>query len=286
MRVYCLAPLLFATVAACANDPIYIDPGDGIPAGLETDMEGEPVPGKASLLLPIEKETADDIKDREALQADLPADVVVPYVRVGDLEVSVEWTIKSYGDMPGTAFIQINGANQFYEYDPEMIVLSEDEEAPKTPGLSGDIPIDVAPGQTVSGLFTEDDMREASIDLDQITRGRVNPFRARFTIAKSDEEFAQLTEVEYDDEGEALPQMTTGVVFPREVFAQMLRLDLVFSANRHMGMNFNVRVRDVRGKIINKKLSTAPADELQYVDPYAAENGFYTSMPPAPGAMN
>jgi len=286
MRIYSLATVSLLAAVGCANDPIYIAPVEGIEAGIEVDMEGEPVPGKASLLLPINTETMDDAEEREALQADLPADVVVPYIRVGDIEVSVEWSIKNYDDMPGTARIQINGANQFYEYDPELVVLSEDEEAPETPGLAGDTPIEVPAGQRVEGLFTEDNLREASIDLDQITRGRVNPFRARFTIAKSDEEFAQLTEIEYDEDGEALPQEATGVVFPREVFAQMLRLDLVFSANRHMGMNFNVRVRDVRGKIINKKLSTAPADELQYVDPYAAENGFYTSMPPAPGAMN
>lgn len=122
-------------------------------------------------------------------------------------------------------------------------------------------------------------MREAAIDLDEITRGRVNPFRARYTIAKNDREFAQLSEVMFDMDGEALPQTPTGVVFPRSVFAGMVRLDLVFEPDHHMVLEYAVRVRDVRGDMINMKFFDAPADELQYMDPYASENGFYEVAP-------
>jgi len=273
----------FSGLVGCTNDPIYIPPGtDGprLEGGLEMDMDGNRVPAKTSVVLPINTETEDDISDREALQATLPAEVVVPYIRVGDLEVSVEWTIRNLDMNDGQATMQINGANQFYEYDPELIVLSEDDEAPPTPGLTGDVPINIPASGTVSGLFTEDDMREAAIDLDQITRGRVNPFRARYTIAKNDQQFAQMSEVEYDEDGEALPQTETGVVFPKSAFAGMLRLDLVFQPDRHMVLEYAVRVRDVRGEMINMKFFDAPADELQYTDPYASENGFYSAMPP------
>ncbi|CAN5809807.1 hypothetical protein BH11MYX2_BH11MYX2_14440 [soil metagenome] len=283
--------LALVAFGACANDPIYIDPDDGIVAGLETDMEGEPVPGTASFLLPIHTERASDIDDRTSLQADITtqygADVVVPYVRVGNLEVSVEWTIENRSDKDGQATIEINGANQFYDYDPKMVILSTDREAPKTPGLSGDIPIDVPAGTIVNGLFTEDDMRETSIDLDQITRGHVNPFRARLTISKNIDEFAQLSDVMFvtTDEGmEAAPQTETGVKFPRSVFAQMLRFDFVFSANQEMVLRYDIRVRDVRGKVIHDKLRSAPMAELQYMDPYTSQNGFYAPAPPAPGA--
>jgi hypothetical protein len=271
-------------LVGCTNDPIYIPPGmDGprLEGGLEMDAEGNPVPAKTSVVLPINTETMDDIRDREALQMTMPAEVTIPYIRVGDLEVSVEWTIRNLEDMDGQATMQVNGANQFYEYDPELVVLSEDDEAPPTPGLTGDVPIDVPANGRVSGLFTEDDMREAAIDLDQITRGRVNPFRARYTIAKNDQQFAQMTEVMYDEDGEAMQQMTTGVVFPKAAFAGLLRLDLVFMPDRHMVLEYAVRVRDVRGEIINTMFFDAPAEELQYTDPYASENGFYTAMPPA-----
>ena len=89
----------------------------------------------------------------------------------------------------------IGGGNwNGFSYDPTLIVLDpNDDEAPKTPGLSGDIPIDVPAGGEVSGLFTEDQLREASIDLDQVTRGNVNPFRASLTISKNATSFQPLT---------------------------------------------------------------------------------------------
>jgi hypothetical protein len=284
--------LALVAFGACANDPIYIDPDDGIVAGTETDMDGDPVPGTGSFLLPIHTERQSDVEDREKLQTEITTKygdmVTVPYVRIGNLEVSVEWTIENRSDKDGEATIEINGANQFYDYDPKMVILSTDDEAPKTPGLAGDVPIDVPAGKIINGLFTEDDMREASIDLDQITRGRVNPFRARFTISKNDQEFDQLTEVMFVDDGEggmeAAPQDPTGVVFPRSVFAQLLRLDFVFNASQEMVLRYDVRVRDVRGDVIHKKLRSAPMDELQYMDPYTSENGFYAPAPAAPGA--
>jgi hypothetical protein len=288
MTKHLWATTLLVAAVGCTNDPIYIPPGmDGprLEGGLEMDMDGNRVAARTSVVIPINTETEDDIEDREALQMTMPAEVVVPYIKVGDLEVSVEWTIRNLEESPGQATMQINGANQFYEYDPLLVVLSEDDEAPPTPGLTGDIPIDIPAGGTISGLFTEDDMREAAIDLDQITRGRVNPFRARFTIAKNDRQFAQMTEVMYDEDGEALPQMETGVVFPREAFAGMLRLDIVFDPDRHMVLEYAVRVRDVRGEMINTLFFDAPAEELQYTDPYASENGFYTAMPPAAPMM-
>jgi hypothetical protein len=282
------ASLALAAFAGCTNDPIYVPPGmDGpkLVGGLEMDMDGNRVPAKTSVVLPINTETADDMRDREAAQAKMPAEVTIPYLKVGDLEVSVEWTIHNLDEEDGQATMQVNGANQFYEYDPELVVLSEDDEAPKTPGLTGDVPIDIPAGKRVSGLFTEDDMREAAIDLDQITRGRVNPFRARYTISKNALQFAQLTEVMFDEDGEALPQMETGVVYPRSVFAGLIRLDIVFAPDHHMELEYAVRVRDIRGEIINMKFFDAPAGDLQYMDPYAAENGFYEVAPVDPAMM-
>lgn len=276
--------LVMLGLVGCTNDPIYIPPGmDGprLEGGVEMDMDGEIVPAKTSVVLPINTETMEDMADREALQMTMPAEVTVPYLRVGDLEISVEWTIRNLDDADGQATLQVNGANQFYDYDPEMVMLSADDEAPPTPGLTGDIPIDIPAGGRVSGLFTEDDMREAAIDLDQITRGRVNPFRARYTISKNALQFAQMSELMFDMDGEPLPQMETGVVFPRAAFAGMIRLDLVFMPDRHMVLEYAVRVRDIRGKMINMLFFDAPADELQYTDPYASENGVFAVAPPA-----
>jgi hypothetical protein len=61
----------------------------------------------------------------------------------------------------------------------------------------------------------------------------------------------------------------------------MLRLDLVFAPDRHMVMEYAVRVRDVRRKMINDLFFDAPPEELQYPQDFTSENGFYAVSPTA-----
>ncbi len=262
-----LAISLLAGVG-CVNDPLYIDPMTGpapmpaLEAGMR-DMDGNFIEAKGSLVLPIKTETKEDATERAARQATLDPAVEVPYVKVGDIEVSIEWTIKNLDPMPAQARIQLNGANQFFSYDPSTLVLSHDPEAPPTPGLQGDIPYEIPGNGALSGLFREDELREASIDLDQITRGNVNPFRATLTISKNASSYDQLTPlVVVPADQEPPPQMSTGIVYPRETFPQMLRVDLVFKPEAHMVLEYNVRVRDTRG-IMADKLLDAPTGELE-----------------------
>jgi hypothetical protein len=231
-------------LAGCANDPVYIPAPMTMEAGV-ADMMGMLSVARASVQLPIKTETASDKTARDALAAKL-APTLVPYVRVGDIEIDVEWTIKNLDMKPGQAKVELNGANEYFSYDPSLIVLEPgNDEAPPTPGLSGDIPIDVPAGGTVSGLFTEDEVREASIDLDEITRGNFNPFRAELTISKNAKEFQPVTPLMPGVDN--YMQMPTGVAIPREAFAELIRIDLVFKPTTHMTLDFNIRVRDLRG---------------------------------------
>jgi hypothetical protein len=188
---------------------------------------------------------------------------VIPYIAVDDLQIEVEWTITNLTDKPGNATVQLNGANQFFRYDPSLITLSMDEEAPPPPGLDGDVPLDIPANGKLSGLFTEDNVREAAVDLDQITRGNVNPFRATLTISKNIDQFAQLEPLMFDEDGEPLAQATTGVMFPREAIPAMLELDIVFKPDRHMKLEYTVRVRDVRGDLLPDKLLAADMADLE-----------------------
>jgi len=222
---------------------------------------------KASLQLPIKTETAADKAKRDALAAQLG--VAVPYVKIGDLELDVEWTIKNLDTKPGQARIQLNGASEFFVYDPTMINLAppDAEDPPKTPGLAGDIPIDIPAGGEVSGILTEDDVREAAIDLDEITRGNFNPFRATLTISKNAKEFQPMTALMPGVEN--YMQQNDGPAIPREAFAGLTRIDIVFKPDRQMTMEYNIRIRDQRG-ILHKLLLTAETEkpgELQTFTP-------------------
>lgn len=260
---------VFVITTGCANDPTYI-PAPGNLEGGMMDAMGNLVTPKASLTLPIKMETAKDATDRATLATKLG--VMVPYVKVGDLEVSIEWTIKNLDTMPGTAMIELNGANEFFSYDPSMLDYSGGaEEAPPTPGLDGDVPIDIAAGETVSGEFREDQILEASIDLDQITRGNINPFAATLRINKNDTSFQPVTIV-MPTPADPMPMpMPLGSPIPRAAFAEMIRYDLVFKPDRHMVLEYAVRVRDIRG-IMDDLLLAAPPAELTTFMPPAYSN--------------
>lgn len=265
---------LIAIAAGCANDPEYIPAPTNLEGGM-MDAMGNLVQPKASLMLPVKIEKASDATARAALAAKLG--VMVPYVKVGDIDVSIEYTIQNLDAMPGTARIQLNGANEFFGYDPSMLDFSGgDDEAPPTPGLSGDIPIDIGPNETLEGQFREDRILEASIDLDQITRGNINPFAATLNINKNDPSFQPVTVV-MPTMADPMPMpQPMGPPIPRAAFAHMIRFDLVFKPDRHMLLQYAVRVRDVRG-IMDDKLLAAPMTELtQFMPPD------YSNLPPAP----
>lgn len=262
------ASLALVLLAACSNDPLYVP----APMAVEGGMDEATALVQTSLTLPIKLEKAVDASVRMQRTAELMVDV--PYVKVGDIEVSVEWKITNLTNEDGEVLLQLNGANEFWEYDPVMAAVGLDEDDPQPPGLDGDVPLHIAPMGSLTGLFREDQFREASIDLDQITRGNINPFRATLTISKNATEFSQLAPQTYDADGEPLPQMSTGVVYPREAFAQIVRVNMVFKPDRHMRLEYTVRVRDNRG-ILHDELDSAPPAELTMFNPMIY-------VPPAP----
>jgi hypothetical protein len=271
-RAQVIATLLLAGgLAGCANDPLYLPSPTNMEAGVD-DGTGALSEAKSSLVLPIKPETTEDATARMKLADELG--VMVPYVKLGDLDLEVEWTIKNLDPMPGQAKIELNGANEWFTYDPSVIVLdADDDEAPPTPGLAGDIPIDVPGDGEVSGVFREDQLEEASIDLDQITRGNVNPFAAMLTVNKHDDSFQPLSApmtmnptCQQDPDDPTCQQQPTGPAVPREAFASIVRVDLVFEPDRHMVLDYTVRVRDHRG-ILHDHGVDAPADEIVTFQP-------------------
>lgn len=259
--------LLFVVVGACANDPEYLVSPTSLEAGVDNGM-GTLSVAKSSLTLPIMPESTKDAAARMALAAQIGNGVMVPYVRVGDLDVEVDYTIKNLDTMPGQAKIELNGANEFFTYDPSMIPVGPEQ--PPMPGLQGDRPIDIPASSEIQGVFREDQLLEASIDLDQITRANINPFAATLVVNKNDQKIelynaAMLLPTNPtcvgDPTNAACLPTDTGRSIPRAAFAQMIRVDLVFTPDRHMTMDYSVRVRDHRGIVELKGLAapTCPA---------------------------
>ncbi len=283
MRSLVLSLLVAGSQMGCANDPVYMEcpdmPADptclrSIEAGMDDGMGGVIAEAKSRLLLPINPEKPEDAMVRGTRAAELG--IEVPYVKLGDIEVSVEWTITNLTDADATALVELDGATEFFEYDPDMIVLSLDDDAPPTPGLDGNIPLHIPASGTLSGLFREDQVREASIDLEQVTRGNVNPFAATLRVNKNDDEIRPFLPFDpMDPEAGPVPD-PNAVPIPREAFATLIRIDLVFAPSSHMRLDYTVRVRDVRGEMMNELLMAAEPGDLH---PFAPQPYAVMALP-------
>jgi len=226
----------------CAEDPTYVQAPDVLefdPATADPDAPPETI----IVDLPIRLETPEELMDRTALADELGIDV--PYVGRDDLDISIEWTVTNL-DANGPAQVElfVNGANEYFNYVPDAFVIDPQEDEEPPPLVDG-IPFEVPADGVVSGVFREDQIREASIDLDLITRGGFNPFMAILPI----------------DEDRTSFDTTDGLAVPEEAMASLVRFAVGLTSNRAVRLEFALRVRDRVG-IVHDELLRAPAGEL------------------------
>jgi hypothetical protein len=235
-RTLLVAALL---ASACTDDPVYVESTGAIEVGAD-DVT---FTATSSTALPVRLEHQKEATCRAEKSAELG--VMVPYVLRDDLDLSVEWTLKNLSDAPAVARVQLNGANEMFGYLPLAFVVDpEEEEAP--PPLAGDVPFEMEPGETRDGVFREDELAEASLDLELITRGGVSPFAALLEVDEGMDEFD-----------------AAGVAVPSDTYASLVRVDLVLVADQHMVLEYTIRVRDHRDPhLLHSELADAPPGEL------------------------
>ncbi|MBK9031715.1 MAG: hypothetical protein IPL61_10390 [Myxococcales bacterium] len=260
MRALACTSLVAALAAsACASDPQYIPGPAAIEVGVDTGDPTMPpsTVATASVTLPIKPETMPAMLERQARETELGIELA--YVRLGDLDVSIEWTVKNLAMAEAGVKVKIDGGNQFFYYVPLNFVIDPDEDE-TPPSLAGGIPMRVPAGGTLSGVVREDQLREASLDLEAISRGMVNPFAAMFNINEDDPTV-----------------LVAGVPVPQDAVSQMIRYDISVEADQHVVLEYTLRVRDQRG-ILHEQLLAAPATDIVTFTP--AE--YIPPPPPAP----
>jgi hypothetical protein len=246
-----------ALLGACADDPTYVQPGVSVEVTGMEDPEVPPAP--VQVTLPIRLEEADERAERDERAAELG--VIYPYVTVEDLDLEIEWTLKNLSDQPATARIQINGASELFAYDPTLFVIDpEEDESP--PPLMGDVPYDLEPFATLGGVFREEDLAEAALDLELMGRGGISPFTALLE----------------DDGKKAAFNAAEGPNVPKEAWASLIRFDVIVVADQHVVFEFAIRARDHRSpELLHPLLMDAPGGELTGFAPV-------TVAPPAEAA--
>ena len=238
-RVAAVAALIVAA-SACVNDPAYIQPADPV----EVAIPGSDIDiATTSLLLPVRTETDMEAADRAAVAEQLGVDV--PFVRLEDIDMQLEWTLKNLSDAEASARIHVNAANEWFAFVPLAFVI-DPEEDPEPPPLMGDTPVQVPALGTITGTFREDQLREAAIDLELITRGATNPIAAVLNIHEEMKEFSNVE----------------GTTVPLNAFAHIIRLDIELRSAQHMVLEFALRVRSDDRTLLHDELLTAPTAEL------------------------
>jgi hypothetical protein len=278
-----LVAIIAMSAGACANDPQYVACGSSDTMDvcvLDTQNGSNVGSGRnttfavtGSLHVPVMPPDSDLQKATAALQKTMPTGVMVPTYRLDMYDLSVEWSLKNLDDKPTSARVALNAANEDYAWQPSLIMPASDE-SPPPPSLQGDIPMDVPANAEIQGEFTEDDLLEAAVDLDMITRGNINMYAATLTVNKDDQSFQPLSAAQPPPPGSNQPPAQTpmGSAVPRAAFRQIVRVDMSLLPDDptvHLTLSFDVRIRVHTNNVIDDKGMNAPTGQLMIIDPPA-----------------
>jgi hypothetical protein len=239
--------------AGCGvNNPTYFTPPMG---AVET---GQPDAGAESASVVVLPFRQPNDTERSKLDEETAAfGFQAPWLRRDQVAISIQYSITNLGMRAGKAQIYVDGSNEFTTYDRAAIQAAaqaaamDNEEAVVLPLLQT-IPVELAPGETKTGTIREDDFAEAELDLDAIGRWMAPP--AAVLINASEVNSIGLDRVP-----------------PNEVVPAMYQLNVALVAQERMKLDFLVRVRDSRERLL----------DLDHAgDAYAPKPMGYTPPPP------
>ena len=223
-------------LCAC-NEPVYLQQNRPLDATTpEMVMEGEDqlalFADSDLFVLPVRKPTAKEQQKLEAERQKLGLPMPVPWCGERDFDIEVEWSIKNLDSQMIGSRVTLNGGNEFGDYVKTLYGNPDDEDAPQPPELLGsDQLVPMEAGTVRSGVFREDELREAGLDLEVITRypppnvGMNAPF-----IAIEHDSSASSVGLEGIPKGDVTPAM--------------VRFLFTLEATGHASLDYVIRVRE------------------------------------------
>jgi hypothetical protein len=226
-------PRLFSLVvllSAC-NNPTYLT--QKRPLETMADPMGGGFAADTDLyVLPIRQPT---MEERTALNDEQRAKMLmmdVPWVGTRDFAVQIEYSLKNLDDGRTTVTFSVSGGNEFGDYVPDLYVdpNAQEEDQQPPPPLLGGTPIELTGHETRLGVIREDQISEASLDLEAITRYPANGdvLATPFMVIAHDSTASRIGL-------DAIPA--------NDVVPLMVRFQLNLSASGHVVCDYNVRVR-------------------------------------------
>ncbi len=254
--VWALLTCVSVGAAGACNQPVFIPenrPLSAVAAVTPPGQDPNPILSDTDLfVLPVHKPTSDQAKALQAEQTKLGLMMPVPWAGVRDFAIEVDWTIKNLSAMPNSVRVTINGGNEFGDYEPMLYIVDadnpDDEESPPNMLNNGDF-IPVAGNAVLTGIFREDELAEAALDLEAITRypapnvGQDEPYEV--LLRESSASRVGL---------EGIP--------PNDITPAVVRMNILLQSTGPAALDYVVRVRE-NGNPRDKL--AAPGDKNLYV---------------------
>lgn len=230
------AGLCILVLACGCNDPVYLS--EKAPIETTTTMMGTIGPGTALYVLPVRKPTATEKQALAALKTKNKLPMAVPWAQKIDFDIEIQYSVKNLDKTPITAYVTVDGGNEFGDYDPGAYIdpTANVEDQTPPPSLISADPLTVMPGATMTGTFREDQFQESAIDLEAITR-YPDPAGIRNTPFMVIEHLSTVSPI-------GLAGVPANDVTPAHV-----RFQLTLATDGKAQMDFSVRVRDHNGKL-------------------------------------
>ena len=227
----------FALSVWGCNVPVFVDENRPLEALLPAGtMPGGDVMFSDSdlFVLPIRKPTSKEAQALVDEQTKRGLPMPVPWVAARDVDIEILWTMKNLESSPIGTRLTMNGGNEFGDYDKALYndPAAAAADQPKLPDIMGTgALVTLEAGATRSGLFREDQLREAGLDLEVITRyppangGANTPF-----IVLERNSTASSIGLDGIPKGDITPAM--------------VRLAILFQSTGHAVLDYSVRVRE------------------------------------------
>lgn len=243
------AGLCLVILAACGcNNPTYLKengPLETAPAM----MGGGFSPATGLYVLPVRRPTQAERRALDMIQQQLMLADAVPWAQAKDFDIEIEWSVKNLDTTPATVIVACDGGNEFGDYVPGMYInpnANAENQVPP-PDLLTSPPLVIEPGATQTGVFREDDLQESALDLEAITRfpSGGDALATPFMVIEHRSNVSRIGL-------EGIP--------PNDVTPAHVRYAFTVTADAHVIMDYNVRVRDHNGKLAK------PTDMNLYVN--------------------
>jgi hypothetical protein len=225
-------PLIIALVGGCGvNNPTYFTPPMG---AIETGQGDAGAQAATVVVVPFREPNNNE--NARIDEASTALGFREPWLRRDQVAVSIQYSITNLDKQAGKAQVMVDGSNEFTTYDSAAIAAAAQAAAMNEDDvivlpLLQTIPVVIQPGDTYSGVIREDDFAEAELDLDAIGRWMAPP--AAVLINASEVNPIGLDKVPAN-----------------EVVPAMFRLAVTLSAEPHMRLDFLVRVRDSKNRLL------------------------------------